>query len=452
MMTRRKGGLFAIGAAAAMFFAGWASGSASAEGLGSAYDPSKAGDQTLTMWWLGNQEIPGIEDWMKESVAAYQKLYPNITVKTVLQPVDTYNTLQKTACKAGSGPDIWYNWGGTWSLELAWTGCTVPNEDVLAAEDLKPVPAIEGTRWGGKTWIYPFELRIFPIAYNKDLFKKAGLDPDQPPKTWPEFMAALEKLKASGTTPIVLGLKDGFGGEITGVGLQSQVFTIPQFLQMVIDGDFTSDKWKSWIKKLVELKPYFNDDTNSTLLADGLARFQQGEAAMVFASPGYLQTIKDMTNAGMHVGVMKIPYFADSGMDDQLTIDTPGFQVTQFAKNKALAGNFLAFLHSPDRLNALYSGSGTLPIDQRWDASKVERATDTQLANWSHDKVTFYSANYYPIDLDVNANFVIFQGILGGDMTADQAAQTYQDVITKWRSTHAADIENYKAWLKDYGN
>jgi hypothetical protein len=76
----------------------------------------------------------------------------------------------------------------------------------------------------------------------------------------------------------------------------------------------------------------------------------------------------------------------------------------------------------------------------------------TQLANWSHDKVTFYSANYYPIDLDVNANFVIFQGILGGDMTADQAAQTYQDVITKWRSTHATDIENYKAWLKDYGN
>ena len=113
---------------------------------------------------------------MKESVEAYQKLYPNITVKTVLQPVDTYNTLQKTACKAGSGPDIWYNWGGTWSLELAWTGCTVPNEDVLAAEDLKPVPAIEGTRWGGKTWIYPFELRMFPVVYNKELFKKAGLD------------------------------------------------------------------------------------------------------------------------------------------------------------------------------------------------------------------------------------------------------------------------------------
>src|SRR6185312_11512463 len=119
MIKKGRGGLFAIAAAAVL--ATLTGGVAWAEGLGSAYDPSKAGEKTLTVWWLGNQEIPGIEDWMKESVDAYQKLYPTITVKTVLQPVDTYNTLQKTACKAGSGPDIWYNWGGTWSLELAWT-------------------------------------------------------------------------------------------------------------------------------------------------------------------------------------------------------------------------------------------------------------------------------------------------------------------------------------------
>ena len=146
MTMKRRSGLFAAGAA---LFAMLAGAGASAEGLGSAYDPSKAGEKTLTIWWLGNQEVPGIEDWMKESVEQYQKLYPNITVKTVLQPVDTYNTLQKTACKAGSGPDIWYNWGGTWSLELAWMDCTVANEDTMAPEDLTPVPTIKGTRWNG---------------------------------------------------------------------------------------------------------------------------------------------------------------------------------------------------------------------------------------------------------------------------------------------------------------
>ena len=449
MIMKQMGGLRIIGAAAAMMLPVFAGGIASAEDLGSAYDPSKAGEKTLTVWWLGNQEIPGIEDWMKESVEQYQKLYPNIKVKTVLQPVDTYNTLQKTACKAGSGPDIWYNWGGTWSLELAWMGCTVANEDTLAPEDLAPVPTVKGTRWNGKTWIYPFELRMFPIVYNKELFTKAGLDPDHPPTTWPDFLAALEKLKESGTTPIVLGLKDGFGGEITGVGLQSKVYSIPEFLQMVIDGDFTSEKWKSWMNKLVELKPYYNDDTNSTLLADGLNRFQAGEAAMVFASPGYLQTIKAMTEEGKKVGVMKVPDFTSNDLAAKIPLDTPGFQVTRFAADKVLAGNFQAFLHRPDRLDGLYA-IGTLPIDERWDTSKVVRDTDAQLAKWARDSIVFYSANYYPIDLDVNANFVAFQGILGGDMTVDQAAKNYQDVITKWRSTHAPDLENYKSWLKDY--
>jgi hypothetical protein len=31
-------------------------------------------------------------------------------------------------------------------------------------------------------------------------------------------------------------------------------------------------------------------------------------------------------------------------------------------------------------------------------------------------------------------------------MTADQAAATYQDVITKWRSLHGDEIGNYKSW------
>ena len=439
-----------VGTASAAAIVLGMSGFALGDGLGSDFDPSKVGEQTLTLWWLGNQEVPGIEAWLEESVAEYQKKYPNITVNTVLQAVDTYNTTQKTACKAGSGPDIWYNWGGTWSLEMAWMDCLVPNEEVLSAADLAGVPSIEGTRWGGKTWIHPFELRMFPVVYNKELFKQAGLDPEHPPATWPEFLAAAEKLKAAGIQPLVLGLKDGFGGEITGVGLQSQVYTVPELLEMVVDGDFTSDKWKSWIEKLVELKPYYNADTNSILLADGLAQFEDGQAAMVFASPGYLQMIKSMFEAGKDVGVMKVPSFSDNGLGDHLTVDTPGFQVTKFSANKELAGNFMAFLHTPGRLNALYDEIGTLPIDIRWDPANSKRPTDKQLAEWSHDKLTYYSANYYPIDLDVNGNFVIFQGILGGDMNVDQAAQTYQDVIGKWRSVHAADIANYQSWRKDY--
>jgi raffinose/stachyose/melibiose transport system substrate-binding protein len=446
--ARRRGvlaGLAAMAAVAALNLP-----ASQAAGLGSAYDVGKLGPQTLTVWWLGNQEIPGIEDWMSQSVKLYQTQHPNITVNTVLQSTDTYNTTQKTACKAGSGPDVWYNWGGTWSLELSWAGCTVANEDVFDASDLKPIPAIEGTRWGGKTWVYPIETRIYPIVYNKALFKQAGLDPEKPPTSWTDFIAAAGKLKAAGIDPIVTGLKDGFGGENLAVALQFQVFSVPDLIQQTINGDMTSPGWKSWIEKAVELKPYFNEDVNSILYADGLARFQDGKSAMVFASPGYLQMIVAMTKAGKAIGVMQVPAFGKPELASLMYEDTPGFQVTRFAKDPALAGNFLAFLHTPDRLNALYSMTGDLPNDTRWDTSQITRATDKQLMAWVAKGITYYSANYYPIDLDTNANFVVFQGILGGDMTADQAADTYQNVITKWRSVHKPDIANYQSWLKDY--
>lgn len=425
----------------------FAAAGASAGDLGSAYDPKTAGEASLTLWWLGNQEVPGIEDWMKESVAAYQKLYPNITVKTVLQSTDTYPTTQATACKGGEGPDLWYNWGGVWSLEKVWAGCTVANEEALSAEDLAAVPTIAATRWSGNTWLYPIDTRVYPLIYNKALFAKAGLDPEKPPVTWDELIEAAKKLKSTEADPFVVGLKDGWAGEMLAAAFQAQVYSVPEILQMVVDGDYQSAKWKSWLERLVELRPFFNKDTNSINFADGLARFQQGNAAIIFAAPGFQQIIVEMTKAGIEVGVMKVPVFGSSADAGKLYIDTPGFQVTKFAQNKALAGNFLAFLHTQDRLRALHADTGDFPNDTRWDVSQAKLATDKALIDWMASGVSYYRANFYPSDLDVNGNFVAVQGILGGEMTADEAAAIYDSVIKKWRELHADSLESYKSWI-----
>ena len=45
---------------------------------------------------------------------------------------------------------------------------------------------------------FPFNSSSTVMWYNKDAFKKAGLDPDKPPKTWPEVFEAAKKLKAAG--------------------------------------------------------------------------------------------------------------------------------------------------------------------------------------------------------------------------------------------------------------
>src|SRR5262249_8111577 len=45
---------------------------------------------------------------------------------------------------------------------------------------------------------FPFNASTPILYYNKALFRAAGLDPDVPPKTWPEVGAAAERLRAAG--------------------------------------------------------------------------------------------------------------------------------------------------------------------------------------------------------------------------------------------------------------
>ena len=50
----------------------------------------------------------------------------------------------------------------------------------------------------GKMLSLPFNSSTAITYWNKALFKKAGLDPEKPPKTWPESFAVAEKLRAAG--------------------------------------------------------------------------------------------------------------------------------------------------------------------------------------------------------------------------------------------------------------
>src|SRR5699024_6419933 len=50
----------------------------------------------------------------------------------------------------------------------------------------------------GKLVSMPFNSSTPVLYYNKDAFKKAGLDPEQPPKTWEELSAAAKKIRDSG--------------------------------------------------------------------------------------------------------------------------------------------------------------------------------------------------------------------------------------------------------------
>ena len=53
---------------------------------------------------------------------------------------------------------------------------------------------MQNGRTAGKTWGIPFQRSTIVMYYNKDMFREAGLDPENPPATWDELIAAGKKL------------------------------------------------------------------------------------------------------------------------------------------------------------------------------------------------------------------------------------------------------------------
>jgi ABC-type glycerol-3-phosphate transport system substrate-binding protein len=55
------------------------------------------------------------------------------------------------------------------------------------------------------TYGIPIDVTNIQMLYNKEIFKQAGLNPEEPPKTWEEFIDAWHKLAAAGKPGFVSG-------------------------------------------------------------------------------------------------------------------------------------------------------------------------------------------------------------------------------------------------------
>ncbi len=170
---------------------------------------ARADTPTLDMWWWGEQELPGLQAFVDDSV----KNYSAATVKTMLQDTSVVISQFQTAAAAGKAPDIQYLWNGIYHMESVWLGYLRPLNGLINDEVLKNSRATLLSHYDGNI----YRLGWYPLpmiwCYNKDLFDKAGLDADSPPKTWDDLLSACDKLKAKGIAPIGGGIQDGYWGE-----------------------------------------------------------------------------------------------------------------------------------------------------------------------------------------------------------------------------------------------
>jgi sn-glycerol 3-phosphate transport system substrate-binding protein len=169
-----------------------------------AFGGASAQAQTEIQWWhahsgqLGewvNGLAKGFNDSQKDYkvVPTYKGTYPETFAAMI------------AAFRAGNAPHIVQVFEVGTATMMASKGVAVPVNEVMklggvAFDSSVYVPAVSGyyTAPNGQMLSLPFNSSTTVFYYNKDAFKAAGLDPNAPPKTWPEVTLAAAKLKASG--------------------------------------------------------------------------------------------------------------------------------------------------------------------------------------------------------------------------------------------------------------
>ncbi|MCL4425671.1 MAG: ABC transporter substrate-binding protein [Firmicutes bacterium] len=134
-------------------------------------------------------------------VEQFNQSHPNIKVKNVFLPWgELLSKLQ--ASIAGKNPPAVAAGDLAWMAKLNRSGALIDLTDAAKKANLDLgdfYPALlEYDRYQGKLQGLPISTNNLALFYNKDLFKKAGLDPEKPPKTWDELRAYAKKITALG--------------------------------------------------------------------------------------------------------------------------------------------------------------------------------------------------------------------------------------------------------------
>ncbi|MFS0726727.1 ABC transporter substrate-binding protein [Paenibacillus sp. 1P07SE] len=158
---------------------------------------------TITMW----DKAGGMADAINERVEKFNSERDDIQINFIQQGSDGFEDNLRLAFQSKQGPDIF---PASPTIALYKAGFLQPLEDVLDPQILEDFAAFGKnglTVFEGKTYAVPINAVTVRLVYNKDLFREAGLDPEQPPTTFSEFVDYARIISEKGA------------GEYFGVGL-----------------------------------------------------------------------------------------------------------------------------------------------------------------------------------------------------------------------------------------
>ncbi|WP_197094100.1 ABC transporter substrate-binding protein [Nonomuraea sp. SBT364] len=347
--------------------------------------PEPASDGTVTLSFLVDNSQATV-DTAKALADAFMRADPTIKIETETRPGGSEgDNIVKTRLSTGDMADVfWYNSGSLLqALNPAQSMLDLTGDPVLAnvQESFLPVVSQDGKVYG----VPAGTAMGGGILYNRKVYDKLGL---RVPKSWAEFMANNDKIKASGVTPVIATFKDTWSSQLFVLGDYYNVqAAVPAFAQ-----DYTANKAKfaatpaamAGFEHLAELhaKGLLNEGFGSATVDQGMKMLVEGKGAHYAMLSAQLPPLVDtMPQAATDIGFFGIPG-ADPATNGATIWEPPGIYVAKTTEHAEAAKKFLAFVASPpaaDAVNKVVAPPGPYRIDgAELPGDAIQAAKDLQ--------------------------------------------------------------------------
>lgn len=321
---------------------------------------------TIRYWYYESPERIKLGQAQK---AAFEALYPNITIEGSTAPDAVDNDMLVAFIRAGTNSHVHQsvNNEDTWYLTR---NLLLPLEDLPGFQEVwdRMDPDLNYTWTDGHVYSISWYAGPRVIFYNGQRVREAGLDADNPPQTYSEFLVWAEALSGDGQWFINLPPQEewwrwqftGYPFYIAATG--SNQLTNPEGTQAIFN---TPEALQSF--ELIDT--LFAEGYNLTEAVQGNP-FLSGQVAATLNGAALLGTIKRNAPPGFEVIVGPVP------KPDGSTVE--GFPTYNFVRNFAImreqqrggveadvanraAWELMKFLLSEEQLAADFAATGDLP-------------------------------------------------------------------------------------------
>lgn len=304
---------------------------------------------------------------MTEVIKQFEAENPGITVKQVTFPYADYQTRLIAARAAGRSPEVmqlFYGWLDTFIAGRLIQPLSKAKFDEAEIER-EFFPIVSAMKRNGQYFGLPTAVRSMALFYNKDMFQKAGLDPEKPPQTLDEMVAAAKAMTR----------RDG-AGNFQQVGMALDIarqdhnwwreILVRQFGGESYSADgakvaYNSEAGRKALAFYTDLQKLHNVGRES-FMDEGQAAFRSGLAGMVVDGTFRVASYKTIQN--FKWGVTELPT-QDGRKANFASYFANAIGAAATGEKLAAAEKFLAYISSEKAMNIWLEKVGELPARRR---------------------------------------------------------------------------------------